>query len=88
MHNAPNPPITVNGSTIPATGAALFRYALTILGTWAVAAKWVKPEDVEGIITILATLGTAAYGLWRTNHKQGQLIEIADQVHDSVAKVR
>lgn len=85
--NAPDDVITVNGSTIPATGAALLRYVLTMLGTFAVARGWVKPEDIGGIVTILATLATAAYGLWRTHSKQDQLITTAGAAPNSVAKV-
>lgn len=87
MASTPTTPIQVNGSTAPATLGALARYLLTMAGTFAVAKGWVKPEDIGGIITIAITVGTAAYGLYRTHTKQGQLITTAQAAPDRVAQV-
>lgn len=81
------PPIRVNGSKLPAQLSASLRLGIGMLGSYAVGAGWVKPENVDGIATLILTLATVAYGIWRTGHKQSQLITAAEAAPDRVAKV-
>lgn len=80
--------ITVNRSPIPATVASALRSVFTMLGTWAVARGWVKPEEVPGLVTIGLTLAAAAYGIWKAHSKSADLATVAHLVPDSVAKVK
>lgn len=77
--------IQVTSGTLPL--AAAIRYALVMLGTFAVGRGWVPADNIEGIITTVLTVGTALYGLYRTYRNKQKLIVTADAAPDRVAKV-
>jgi hypothetical protein len=87
MATRPAAPIVVNGQSLPAVLAAALRYLIATGGTFAVARGWVDPENIEGIATMLITVATVAYGLYRTRKKQQQLVVAADAAPNSVARV-
>ncbi len=78
-------PIEVTSNTIPI--AAGLRYALVMLGTFAVGRGWVPQENIEGIVTTVLTVGTALYGLYRTYRNKQKLVVAADAAPNSVARV-
>lgn len=79
-------PIQVSASTLPAAGA--LRYLLVMLGTFAVGHGWVDAENVEGIVTVVITIGTAIYGLYRTWDTKAKLVVAGNAAPDSVVQVK
>lgn len=86
--NPPQTPIVVNGTTLPTVLAAGLRYLIATGGTFAVAKGWVDAESLPGIATVIVTIATVAYGLWRTHTKQAELITTAEAAPDRVAQVK
>ena len=82
------PPLIVNGTVLPAALAALLRYAIALVGTYLVSAGAVDEGSLEGITTILITLATVAYGVYRTRKTKAQLVVTAAAAPNSVAQVR
>lgn len=87
MSNDTTPPIEVSGTTLPTALAAALRYLITILGTYAIGKGWVDAENIEGIATLIVTIATVAYGLYRTRTAKKQLIITAEAAPNSVATV-
>jgi len=81
-------PIEISGMTLPATLAALLRYLLATVGSFAVGRGWIPAESVEGIITMIIVIATVAFGLWKTRQKQAQLITAGEHAPNSVAVVK
>jgi hypothetical protein len=82
-----NKPIEVSGTTLPTVLATVLRYLVTTFGAFAVGRGWVEAENVEGIVTILVTVATAAYGIWKTRKAKNELIVTAEAAPNSVARV-
>jgi hypothetical protein len=87
MPNAPSP-ITVNPSALPATLASLARTVLTAIGTVAVTAGWISAESLPGIVTLIITIGTAAYGIWKAFSNSADKAAMVPYVPDDIAKVK
>jgi hypothetical protein len=85
---APEPPIVVNGTTLPATLAAVLRYLVAMAGASLVTSGTLRVDQIEGLVTVVITLATFGYGIWRTNQKQGDLITAARSADDRVAVVK
>lgn len=83
-----NEPIVVNGNTLPAVLAAGLRYLIATAGTFAVARGWVSAESLPGIATVIATLATVAYGLYKTRQTREHLVVAAQAAPNTVAKVQ
>lgn len=81
-------PIVVNASALPATLASLARTVLTALGTVAVTAGWISAESLPGIVTLILTVASAGYGIWKQFSKSSDLATVAGMVPDSIAKVK
>lgn len=81
-------PITVNPSPLPAGLWALARTLLTAFGTIAVSVGWIKAESLPGIVTLVLTVGSAAYGIWKHFDKSADMIVMEPYVPDSIAQVK
>lgn len=81
------PPIVVSDNPLPATLAAFLRYAVGLAGSFAVGRGYVDAESLPGITTIVVTVATVAYGIFRTHQNRKNLIKAADAAPNSVAKV-
>lgn len=59
-------------STAPASAAtaAFIRQAVLAVGAFAVGRGWVTADQLPGIATILASVGAAAWGLYKTHQRQ------------------
>ncbi len=84
---APEPPIIVNGTTLPATLFTFLRYLIVTTGTALVTSGRLPADQLEGLVTTLITAATFGYGVWKSKQRQGQLIVAADAAPDRVAKV-
>jgi hypothetical protein len=82
-----NTPIVVGESALPTTLAAALRYGISILGTFLVARGIIPAENIEGIITLLITVATVGYGLWKTHSNRAKLTVAAEAAPNNVAKV-
>lgn len=80
-------PIIVSGMTLPTVAAAALRYLIVTGGTFAVAKGWVDADNIEGIGTLVVTVATVLYGLWRTRETKSQLITTAEASPNYVAVV-
>lgn len=83
-----NAPIVVNGQTLPGTLAAALRYLIAMVGTFAVARGWVDTAAVDGISTVIVTIATVVYGLWKTRNTREKLVTAAEAAPNSVAIVK
>jgi hypothetical protein len=84
--NIPDTPIEVDAGTVPV--AAAVRYIIAMLGTFAVGRGWVDADNVDGIVTVIITLGTVGYGLWRTHRRKADLVTAASAAPDNVAIIK
>jgi hypothetical protein len=82
-----NDQITVSNTPLPTTLAAALRYAITILGTFLVSHGYVSAESLPGITTLVVTVATVGYGLYKTHQNRKKLIVTAEASPNSVAKV-
>lgn len=80
-------PIVVGTSTLPTTLAAALRYGISLLGTFLVARGYVDADNVDGILTMLVTIATVAYGLFKTRQNRAKLIITAGASPNKVAVV-
>lgn len=84
----PNSPISVGNEVLPTVLASGLRYFIMMGGAYAVGQGWVTPESLPGIATVLITMVTFAYGLWRVEQRKSQLITTAAYAPNEVAVVR
>lgn len=80
-------PIVVGESALPTTLAAALRYGISILATFLVARGIIPAENVEGVVTMLVTVVTVGYGLYKTYSNRAKLTVAAEAAPNSVAKV-
>ena len=88
MSNDLTPPIEVTNETTTTTLASALRTLLVAIGSFAVGRGWVEAENVEGIVTLAVTLGTAGYGVFKAYTRKRQLIVTADAAPNTVAVVK
>jgi hypothetical protein len=67
-------PDTITTEALPATIAALLRYAVSAFGAFAVGKGWVSPESLPGVAAMIVSIATVAYGLWKTHSRQTKLV--------------
>ncbi len=80
-------PIELTDSTLPPTLTAALRYTISLTGTYLVAKGYVDAANVEGILTVIVTVVTVAYGIYRTRENRAKLIVTAAAAPNSVAVV-
>ena len=84
----PDNPISVGNEVLPTVMASGLRYMIMMIGSFAVAREWVSPESLPGIATVVITVATFTYGLWRTQQRKNNLITAAAYAPNEVAIVR
>ncbi len=55
---------------IPAATMALVRQGILVIGSFAVGRGWVQADQIDGIATLLLTVGAAGWGLYKTFTRQ------------------
>lgn len=86
--NAPEAPIRVNPSAIPAAVYSLLRSVLSVLGSVAVSLHWIPPERLDGIVTMILVAASIGYGAWKHYKKSANLIVLEPYAPNSVAQVK
>lgn len=81
------PPIKITGSTLPPMATVLVRYALVTLCAYLVSSGVLPEGSVEGVIVTIMGAATVGYGIWKTRHKQSQLIALERHVPNSIARL-
>lgn len=81
-------PIQVSGAVLPSVAAAALRTAVNVIGPSLIAGGYLPAGSLEGVTTILITVASIGYGLWKTLHRKTQLIAAADAAPDDVAYVK
>ena len=81
-------PIIVNGAVLPSTLAAAVRYGVALLLPMLVQRGILPAESTEGVLAIVMTAATVAYGLWKTHQRKTQLVVAAEAAPNSVAIVK
>jgi hypothetical protein len=71
-------PVVENTDPLPATAAALLRYAVGIAGPWLVAKGYVDADSLPGVVTLIISAVTVGYGLYRTHNRQAKLVTARD----------
>lgn len=71
-------PIVENTEALPASAAALLRYAIGIAGPWLVAKGYVSADSLPGVVTLIISATTVAYGVYRTHTRQTKLVTARD----------
>lgn len=61
---------TLSSSPASATAMAAARMAILVLGPVAISKGWVGADDLDGAVTGAVTVGTAAWGLFKTFKRQ------------------
>ena len=83
-----DPPIEVTGSTLPPMAATLLRYALATLATYLVTSGYLPEGSVEGVIATITGFAAVGYGIWKTRHKQSQLIKVEPLLPNSIIRLK
>lgn len=80
-------PIIVNGAVLPSTLAALLRYVIALGLPMLIERGYLPADSTEGVIAIVMTVATVAYGLWKTHQRKTQLVTVAEAAPNAVAVV-
>ena len=81
-------PIVVSGAVLPSTLAAALRYIVALALPFLIERGILPAESTEGVIAIVITIATVAYGLWKTHQRKAQLVTVAEAAPNSVAVVK
>jgi hypothetical protein len=71
-------PIVENTDALPATAASLLRTGLGILGPVLVAKGIVSADSLPGVVALLTSAVSVAYGVYRTHARQSKLVAARD----------
>jgi len=81
-------PIIIDPNSVPAQLAALLRYMLTALGSYAIGKGWIDGELLN-VLTGLATVAAPAiWGMWRTWQTRKTMVTVGEAAPNSVAVVK
>lgn len=81
-------PIEISSAVLPSVAAAGLRTAVAVIGPSLIASGYLPAGSLEGVTTIVITVASIAFGLWKTHQRKSQLIVAATAAPDSVAVVR